>query len=309
NASTAVCTTASAVSCVERSPGAIAHSPPAALTASRASSSRSLDRETATTRAPSAANRSSAARPMPLLAPVTMATLPSSRPLIRPALLPLDPRRGLCVTSHRRYWSDVFLSSTASGRSGRGIDADSSDEVRGVGVLSGAYNFRDLGGMRTRDGGVLRRGRLFRSDTLQELTDEDVARLVDELEIAFVVDLRQAVEAVEEGRGPLARRPVCYANVPLVDVDAPAGTPGELTVTQYLDHLEHDPNLVVAVELVASVVHRPTVLHCAAGKDRTGVVTALVLGLLGVEDEQIVADYMVTATNMDRITERFGRWP
>jgi len=173
--------------------------------------------------------------------------------------------------------------------------------------LSGAYNFRDLGGMRTR-GGVLRSGRLFRSDTLQELTDDDVARLVDELRIAFVIDLRQAAEAVEEGRGPLARLAVCYANVPLVDLDS-AGAPGELTATQYLDHLEHDPNLVVAVELVASVVHRPTVLHCAAGKDRTGVVTALLLGLLGVAHEQIVEDYMVTATNMDRITERFGRWP
>ena len=57
------------------------------------------------------------------------------------------------------------------------------------------------------------------------------------------------------------------------------------------------------------MVHRPTVLHCAAGKDRTGVVTALLLGLLGVDHEQIVEDYMVTATNMDRITERFGRWP
>ena len=174
--------------------------------------------------------------------------------------------------------------------------------------LSGAYNFRDLGGMRARGGGVLRTGRLFRSDTLQELTDDDVARLVDELRITFVIDLRQAAEAVEEGRGPLARLPVCYANVPLVDLDS-AGAPGELTATQYLDHLEHDPNLVVAVELVASVVHRPTVLHCAAGKDRTGVVTALLLGLLGVAQEQIVEDYMVTATNMDRITERFGRWP
>jgi len=174
--------------------------------------------------------------------------------------------------------------------------------------LSGAYNFRDLGGMRARGGGVLRTGRLFRSDTLQELTDDDIARLVDELRIAFVIDLRQAAEAVEEGRGPLARLSVCYANVPLVDLDS-AGAPGELTATQYLDHLEHDPNLVVAVELVASVVHRPTVLHCAAGKDRTGVVTALLLGLLGVAHEQIVEDYMVTATNMDRITERFGRWP
>jgi protein-tyrosine phosphatase len=174
--------------------------------------------------------------------------------------------------------------------------------------LSGAYNFRDIGGMRAR-GSVLRSGRLFRSDTLQELTDADVARLVDELAIAFVIDLRQAAEAVEEGRGPLARSSVCYANVPLVDVDSPAGAPGELTVTQYLDHLDHDPNLVIAVELVASVVHRPTVLHCAAGKDRTGVVTALLLDLLGVDHEQIVADYMVTATHMERITDRFGRWP
>jgi protein tyrosine/serine phosphatase len=176
-------------------------------------------------------------------------------------------------------------------------------------VLSGAYNFRDLGGMRTRDGGVLRHGRLFRSDTLQELTDEDVARLVEELEIAFVIDLRQAVEAVEEGRGPLARRPVCYANVPLVDLDSPAGAPGELTVTQYLDHLEHDPNLVVAVELVASVVHRPTVLHCAAGKDRTGVVCAFALETVGAGRAAIVADYVATGERLVPLLARLRSSP
>lgn len=167
--------------------------------------------------------------------------------------------------------------------------------------LSGAYNFRDLGGMRTRGGGVLRCGRLFRSDSLQELTDDDVARLVDELQLAFVIDLRQAAEAVEEGRGPLARLPVCYANVPLVDLDS-AGAPGELTATQYLDHLEHDPNLVVAVELVASVVHRPTVLHCAAGKDRTGVAVALLLRAAGVERTAVAADF--AATNDHRVALR-----
>jgi protein tyrosine/serine phosphatase len=180
---------------------------------------------------------------------------------------------------------------------------------RGVGVLTGAYNFRDLGGTRTRDGGLLRHGRLFRSDTLQELTEEDVARLVDELKIAFVVDLRQAAEAVEEGRGPLARLPACYANVPLVDIDSPAGAPGELTVTQYLDHLEHDPNLVVAVELVASVVHRPTVLHCAAGKDRTGVVVALALSAVGVRPEAIVADYAATGERTGALLGRLRRSP
>jgi protein tyrosine/serine phosphatase len=181
--------------------------------------------------------------------------------------------------------------------------------ARHVSPLAGAFNFRDVGGLPAADGRRTRYGRFFRSDSLQELTDEDVARLVDDLAITFVIDLRGAQEAVEEGRGPLARRPVCYANVPLIDVDSPAGAPGELTVTQYLDHVESDPNLVVAIELLALVIRRPTVLHCAAGKDRTGVVTALLLGMLGVDEEAIVADYMATAENMERIVERFGRWP
>jgi hypothetical protein len=54
---------------------------------------------------------------------------------------------------------------------------------------------------------------------------------------------------------------------------------------------------------------RPTVLHCAAGKDRTGLVTALVLRLLGVADEDIIADYLATADNLPRIIERFRGWP
>lgn len=179
---------------------------------------------------------------------------------------------------------------------------------RHISPLAGAYNFRDLGGLSTRDGRRIRHGRVFRSDSLQELTDDDVARLVDELGIGFVIDLRNGVESVEEGRGPLAHRPVCYANIPLVDVNSPRGDPGMQTVLQYLDHLDGDPNLVVAVELLALVCARPTVLHCAAGKDRSGVVTALLLRMLGIDDELIVADYMATALNMDRIVERFGRW-
>lgn len=175
--------------------------------------------------------------------------------------------------------------------------------------LAGAYNFRDVGGLPTVDGRATAHGMLYRSDSLQELTAADVALLVDELRVVFVVDLRGAQEAVEEGRGPLAAQPVCYANIPLVDVDTPEGAPGELTVNQYLSHLEHDPNLPIAVELVASMVRRPTVLHCAAGKDRTGVVTALLLSLVGVTEQAIIDDYMATARNMDRIVERFGRWP
>ena len=176
-------------------------------------------------------------------------------------------------------------------------------------ALEGAFNFRDLGGLPTEDGRRTRHGRLYRSDSLQELTDADVRTLADELGVAFLLDLRLAEEAVQQGRGPLSTRPVCYLNVPLVDVDAPVGRPGERTVNQYLEHLESDPNLVVAVELLATLARRPTVLYCAAGKDRTGVVTALLLRSIGVTEEAVVADYMATAPNMGRIVERFGRWP
>jgi protein tyrosine/serine phosphatase len=61
--------------------------------------------------------------------------------------------------------------------------------------------------------------------------------------------------------------------------------------------------------MIAAVAGAPVVLHCAAGKDRTGVVTALLLSLLGADREEIVADYLATARNMPRIIERFREWP
>jgi protein-tyrosine phosphatase len=176
-------------------------------------------------------------------------------------------------------------------------------------TLTGADNFRDIGGLATADGGQLRSGRLFRSGSLQELTDQDVRVLVDRLAVRYVVDLRTAAEAVEQGRGRLGAYPVCYLNVPLVDVDAPTAPPGRVVLQQYLDHLEADPNLPLAIEVIANAVAHPTVIHCAAGKDRTGVVAALIELCLGVPEEQVVADYMVTASHMDAVLARFRRWP
>jgi protein-tyrosine phosphatase len=170
-------------------------------------------------------------------------------------------------------------------------------------------NFRDVAGLPAGDGRHIRNGRLFRSDSLQELDDADVVTLVDRLGIRFIIDLRTADEAVQQGRGPLRAHPIGYLNVPLVDVDAPAGPPGQVVLTQYLQHLEHDPNLPLAVEMVAHTVRFPTVVHCAAGKDRTGVVLALVELLLGVPEEHVIADYMVTAANIAPILARLRRWP
>ena len=77
----------------------------------------------------------------------------------------------------------------------------------------------------------------------------------------------------------------------------------------YLGSLEPGSMLPRAVEHLAGLAGRPKVFHCAAGKDRTGLMAALVLRLLGVDDEAIVADYMASAHNMPRMLERFASWP
>jgi hypothetical protein len=189
----------------------------------------------------------------------------------------------------------------------------------------GTLNFRDLGGMPTEEGWTTRCRRLFRSDSLQEVTHDGVARLKDELGLMFVVDLRGAEESVAEGRGLLDQLPVCHINVPLRDfsslVDPDAGAlpgaddpvahaVGGPLMPHYVENLASDRNLVVAVDFLArSLSHGPAIVHCAFGKDRTGVVVALVLGLLGVTEEAIVADYMASSEHVPQFIERARRTP
>jgi hypothetical protein len=179
------------------------------------------------------------------------------------------------------------------------------------GPLAGAFNFRDLGGLGTGDGREVRSGLLLRSDTLQALTPADVRYLVDGLRLELVVDLRIGPEAVGEGRGPLVDAPVSYLNAPLRDLSPTPGLPpAEQTLRFYLDHLGSPTSPVATVvRVLCAQAGHPVLVHCAAGKDRTGLVIALVLRLLGVRDEEIVADYLRTAANMDRIVQRFRGWP
>src|SRR5258708_5403005 len=83
--------------------------------------------------------------------------------------------------------------------------------------LDGCFNFRDLGGYPTRDGRVIRRGEIYRSDALHLLTSRDVARVRDDLRIGHVIDLRSTAEVESEGRGPLAQEPVQFHHLPLYD--------------------------------------------------------------------------------------------
>jgi hypothetical protein len=185
--------------------------------------------------------------------------------------------------------------------------------------LTGAANARDLGGLPTEDGGRLSFAELLRADNLQGLTDDDVDALLG-LGLSTVVDLRSPYEVQSEGPGPLVGMVdhQVFSLVPEAgagtDIDADylmlrrahvgARFPADPTVAFYLAYLSDRPDSVVGALRAISAARGAAVVHCAAGKDRTGVVVALALSVAGVTRESIVADYAATG---DRITEILNR--
>ena len=192
--------------------------------------------------------------------------------------------------------------------------------------LDGAVNVRDLGGLPTSDESTTVPGRLLRSENLQELSASDVSRLVDEIGLTTVVDLRSTNEVAVEGPAPLDALPgVRRAHHPLLrefldvsdTVKAALLTelaeedreryPDDFMCGHYLGYLENRPEEVTGALRSIATAPGAAIVHCAAGKDRTGVVVALALTVAGVEPEVIVADYMATDERLDAIVERLAR--
>lgn len=174
-------------------------------------------------------------------------------------------------------------------------------------ALEGASNFRDLGGYPAAGGLQVRWRRLFRSDTLHRLTAPDVQRLRDELGLRTVIDLRSTAELRADGRGLLEAHPVRFHHVPLFDgapVEARAQTAGLALAERYVLLAEFARPAIGRVLSLLAEAPAPMVVHCAAGKDRTGVLAAIVLTLLGVAEEAIVADYTATRERLDDVLER-----
>jgi len=175
--------------------------------------------------------------------------------------------------------------------------------------FEGCVNFRDLGGYRTADGRMVAWRTLFRADGLNKLSDADVAQLTD-LGLTTVIDLRTRDEAEQRGSFPVDRVPVTYVGLPLTDVlpateDLPDWREASYVASRYADMVsEGGPMLTSAIHALAAGGALPAVLHCSAGKDRTGVLSALLLAFLGVADETIVADYALSAAAMERLLER-----
>ncbi|MGZ4691884.1 MAG: tyrosine-protein phosphatase [Acidimicrobiia bacterium] len=181
--------------------------------------------------------------------------------------------------------------------------------------LDGPANFRDLGGYETEHGAVVRRGRVFRSDSLSYMSADDVRHVTEVLGLRTVIDLRAGHEVEQFTHGPLEALPVSVWHVPIVDEtrrepegpDAAAWSNGEVIALDdlYLLMLNRFGHRFVAVlDLIAAGDTQPVVFHCAAGKDRTGLVAMLILGLLGVDPDVIAADYALTHERMPILLER-----
>jgi len=189
--------------------------------------------------------------------------------------------------------------------------------------LEGAVNVRDLGGLPTTDGGTTLPGRLLRSENLQDLSPADVSTLVKEIGVSTVVDLRTTGELEIEGPAPLDAVPsVRHAHHPVlkelgntseavseallvtkIERDR-ARYPDNVVTGHYLGYLEERPEEVAAALRSIATSEGAAIVHCAAGKDRTGVIVAMALTAAQVQPEAIVADYVATGDRIDAIIER-----
>jgi protein-tyrosine phosphatase len=184
-------------------------------------------------------------------------------------------------------------------------------------VWDGCLNVRDLGGLLTRDGGETRFGAVVRSDSVHHLSDEGWQALADH-GIRTVIDLRSGDERADD---PPAQSPVEVVHVPFISGDqadrdalgadleaaataAPTVALGTRDV--YLIFLERfRSNVGAAVRAIAGASEGGIVIHCAGGKDRTGLLVALLLHLADVDEADIAADY---ALSEERLRPRHEMW-
>jgi protein-tyrosine phosphatase len=195
--------------------------------------------------------------------------------------------------------------------------------------LEGLANLRDVGGLPTTDGGKIVPGRLLRSDNLQTLTTSDIEQLLG-LGLTDVIDLRSDYERASTGPGPLTRtdvrrhelslfreqmagvgddkpdvRPEVLpeAALPWIDLE-PSVELGHPVASVYFSYLVDRPDSILAALRAVGSAPGAALVHCAAGKDRTGTVVALALTLAGVTLEAVVGDYAASSERVHGVVNR-----
>jgi protein-tyrosine phosphatase len=179
-------------------------------------------------------------------------------------------------------------------------------------------NFRDLGGYRARDGYTVAWRRLFRSGEFNHMTGNDLDRLTGEIGLTTVLDLRSDLEVENQGVGLLTGADIRYHNISFItDDDQPEAEQKHYrTFTNmgefYLEFIRYKGfggSIVRALEVIADPENHPLVFHCAIGKDRTGILAAILLSALGVADEDIIEDYTLSTPYMEALLEKIRSVP
>ena len=172
-------------------------------------------------------------------------------------------------------------------------------------------------------------GVLLRADNLQSLSARDVRILIEQEALELVLDLRTDVEVQLEGPGPMtaeqsvriehrslypdSRRnaddPDARALTPWVEADDDEWADESIIVRAYMSYLRRRPDSVIGSVRAIARADSAVLVHCAAGKDRTGVVVALALDAAGVDRDAIVGDYLASAERIDAIIARLVRSP
>ncbi|MEV6976774.1 tyrosine-protein phosphatase [Kitasatospora sp. NPDC093806] len=189
-------------------------------------------------------------------------------------------------------------------------------------TFEGPHNFRDLGGYPAADGRSVRWGRLYRSASLGTLTSPADLERFRALDIGTVIDLRYPWEIARKGRIPELDG-VAYHNLSIehrpydqAEID-PEVDPWRHLADRFAEVAEDGvAEIRQVLELIARA-DRPVVFHCASGKDRTGLIAALALTLLGVGEDDVAADFALTELVTARLVAdwragnpgRALRWP
>jgi protein-tyrosine phosphatase len=161
-------------------------------------------------------------------------------------------------------------------------------------VLAGTSNLRDVGGYPGRDGRLTRWGTIYRSDCLDQLSDLSQRELLA-LGVRTIVDLRDNVEVQERPNVFVGSNEVRYRRLPVWEEPAQAEFEFPTFVDGYLRELnECGPCFVAIARGLLEADGLPALIHCAAGKDRTGIVVMLLLAIAGVQPELIATDYALS---------------
>ncbi|GIJ28325.1 phosphotyrosine protein phosphatase [Micromonospora qiuiae] len=188
------------------------------------------------------------------------------------------------------------------------VRVDATEVTRRI-PFTATFNFRDVGGYRGQDGRTVRTGRLYRSDSLHRIGDAD-REVFTALGVRTVIDLRRPSEVERDGRVPdfdgLAYRHIHPEHAEWgMQPYQPGSDLARYLADRYADLARTGTaGLAEAIGLIADSANAPVVVHCVAGKDRTGIVCGLTLAVLGVEDDDIAADYALSS----EASRRFTAW-